>query len=422
MAHWEKDTLENLCQIGDGNHSSKYPKKSEMVKSGIPFIRGTNLIKGEISSDEILFISPEKHKQLKKGHLKSGDILFTNRGEIGKVAIVSDKFDGANLNSQIAWLRCRNQLTPRYLLYFLQSKAMRDHFELEKSGAALQQFTIKMIRAVEILYPTIPEQKRIVALLDSAFADIDKARANAERNLKNARELFESVCSTSIFSTDSKPNCTVTAVANDEKGAMRTGPFGSQLLKREIVDEGIAVLGIDNAVNNHFDWGAKRFITPQKFEELSRFEVKPGDVLITIMGTCGRCAIVPEGIPKAINTKHICCITLDQSKCLPEYLHTYFLYHPVAREYLAKKAKGAIMAGLNMGIIKELPLVLPPINVQQELVSKVASIKENIDALKTTYTNKLSSLDELKKALLQKAFTGQLSANGAKATTDGQAA
>ena len=271
----------------------------------------------------------------------------------------------------------------------------------------------RLLKEITVPIPPIDEQKRIVAILDQAFADIEQARAKTEQNLKNARELFESACTNSIFSADVIPDYTVSDVAKDEKGSMRTGPFGSQLLKKEIVDKGIAVLGIDNAVNNNFQWGEKRFITQEKFEELSRFEVKPDDVLITIMGTCGRCAIVPKNIPKAINTKHICCITLEQSKCLPEYLHAYFLYHPIAKEYLLSRAKGAIMAGLNMGIIKELPLILPTLEEQHILVSRVTKLKEHIDVLEITYKAKLNTLEALKKSILQKAFAGELSKSNA---------
>ena len=131
-AGWLEKTVSDICTIGDGNHSSKYPKASEMVPSGVPFIRGMNLVDGKISDQDLLFISEKKHQQLKKGHLKAGDVLITNRGEIGKVAIVDNAFDGANLNSQIAWLRCHHQLEPKFLFYFLQSGAMKQHFSVTK--------------------------------------------------------------------------------------------------------------------------------------------------------------------------------------------------------------------------------------------------------------------------------------------------
>ena len=119
MKSWVKCKLNEVCIIGDGNHSSNYPKSSEMVSDGIPFIRANNLVNGQVIRNDMKFITPEKHAILKKGHLKAGDILFTNRGQIGKMAIVGSDFDNANLNSQIAWFRCLEKISNKFLFYFL---------------------------------------------------------------------------------------------------------------------------------------------------------------------------------------------------------------------------------------------------------------------------------------------------------------
>ena len=134
-----------------------------MVTSGVSFIRGTNLIDGRIDPNDMRFISREKHLQLKKGHLKTGDVIFTNRGEIGKVAIVDAKFDDANLNSQLAWLRAKDGLLPAYLLTVLQSPFIQDRLHIEKNGATLQQFTIKQLNELKIPLPPLATQQAIVA-------------------------------------------------------------------------------------------------------------------------------------------------------------------------------------------------------------------------------------------------------------------
>lgn len=200
------------------------------------------------------------------------------------------------------------------------------------------------------------------------------------------------------------PLVTVEKVALQEKGSIRTGPFGSQLLHTEFVDEGIRVLGIDNAVANEFREGEARFISPEKYDRLRRYTVRPGDVLITIMGTCGRCAVVPEDIETSINTKHLCCITLDPQKCIPTFMHSYFLLHPIARTYLERSAKGAIMSGLNMGIIKALPIPLPPLDLQR----RFASIVESVERQKVRLRAHLAELDALFASLQSRAFNGEL--------------
>jgi type I restriction enzyme S subunit len=189
---FEQKSLDNICLIGDGNHSSNYPKASEMVNEGVPFLRAGNIQNGKIDATDLKFISLEKHEILKKGHLKFGDVLLTNRGEIGKTAIIPKEFDGANLNSQVAWLRCGEGLDENYLYYCLNSKEVCEEFVANKTGAALQQLTIKKIKQLKIPVPSFAEQMKIVEALNAAaFAleqlnDAMSAQIHKYQSLKKA--------------------------------------------------------------------------------------------------------------------------------------------------------------------------------------------------------------------------------------------
>ena len=314
----------------------------------------------------------------------------------------------ANGHRQIAsgeWIIFRDErIWPQYLRWLLVGDVFHSAFMRTVSGVggSLLRARPAEVFKIQILVPPLAEQKRIAGILDAADALRAKrreARAQLDTLLQSTfLDMFGELTG------NGWKMVTVEDVARNKNGAIRTGPFGSQLLHNEFVGEGIRVLGIDNAVANVFREGKPRFITPQKYEQLRRFTVKPGDVLITIMGTCGRCAVVPEDVGVAINTKHLCCITLDREKCLPEFMHTYFLEHPLARRYLVRSAKGAIMAGLNMGIIKALPIPVPPLDLQH----RFAAIVESVEQQRARQRAHLAELDTLFASLQSRAFRGDL--------------
>ncbi|MGH9299216.1 MAG: restriction endonuclease subunit S, partial [Acidimicrobiales bacterium] len=291
-------------------------------------------------------------------------------------------------------------LNPEYLRLYLDG-AVRE-LEQRARGVAQVNINLAILKSLPIPLPPLREQQWIATILDQAKA----LHAKRREVLAQLDELTQSIFLDMFTGPDARswvPG-TVAGVAHPDAGSIRTGPFGSQLLHSEFVDEGVAVLGIDNAVENNFSWTGRRFITRAKYLELKRYTVHPGDVIITIMGTCGRCAIAPKDIPTAINTKHLCCITLDQNKCLPVFLHSYFLRHPLARRYLTQTAKGAIMSGLNMGIIKAMPILKPPIDLQWEFAGRVGVIER----LKASQRAHLAELDALFASLQYRAFRGEL--------------
>lgn len=251
----------------------------------------------------------------------------------------------------------------------------------------------------ELKFPLcdLSEQQRIAGELERA----DRLRRTRRYALELADTFLPAAFLQLFGATGNEfPISTVEDLLAVKRNAIRTGPFGSQLLHSEFTDSGIAVLGIDNAVNNSFEWSQRRYITLEKYEQLKRYTVFPGDVIITLMGTCGRCAIVPDDIPTAINTKHLCCITLDQSRCLPVFLQGAFLYHPFVRRQLSMKTKGSIMEGLNMGIIQELRIPLPPPNLQ----TRFAELVERHERLRSVQRESLRQAEHLFHSLLHEAF------------------
>lgn len=327
-----------------------------------------------------------------------GEALVFGTGGNPSIHYISGKFSTSG-DCLVAFPK-KNKEVARAINYFLRGNIhlLEEGFK----GAGLKHISKKYISALGI-----PDLKKLN--LSDVLDPVKTAEQVKIKRLK-AIETLEHLLEALFLNSFNKEEIknykieTVESIAFDEKGSIRTGPFGSQLLHSEFVEEGISVLGIDNAVQNKFSWGERRFITEEKYDQLKRYTVRPGDVLITIMGTCGRCAVVPDNIPTSINTKHLCCITLNTKKYLPAFLHSYFLMHPMALQYLKSRSKGAIMDGLNMGIIKDMPVPLVPIDKQQEFVKQKKNIENKIE----TYQRALDEADLFFKSLTQKAFEGAL--------------
>lgn len=190
---WKMTTLGNKSiQIGDGNYSSKYPRADELFESGIPFISNKDLSGGRIDSSDLRYLSDEKHAELKKGHLKTNDVLVSTRANIGDIALVTKEFDDANINAQLVFLRADEKLIHSKFLYFILSgSAYKNILGSYSSGSAQSQLPIGALKQVPLIFPPLPEQHAIAAVLSSLDDKIELLREQNKTLEATAQAIFK---------------------------------------------------------------------------------------------------------------------------------------------------------------------------------------------------------------------------------------
>lgn len=398
----KKVKLSSHCIIKNGYAF----KSNDYVSSGYRVIRITNVQKGIIVDDDPKFVSEKIADEANNFKLKVGDILISLTGNVGRVGRIQEIHLPAVLNQRVGLIRTQSrEIDDDFIFQYVNS----DYFEKQAiknaNGIAQLNLSSRWLENHLIPVPPLNDQIRIAHLLGK----VEQLIASRKQYLQQLDELLKSVFfemfGPSNQDYDIWPLVEIRELAAKHKGAMRTGPFGSNLLHSEFTEKGeVAVLGIDNAVRNHFAWGEPRFITNEKYQELESYRIYPGDVIVTIMGTIGRSAVIPDDIPLAINTKHLAAITLNRKIANPLFLSYSIHSSPFILNQFRSKNRGAIMSGLNLGLIKETKLKRPPIELQDEF----AKIHTSVDALKSTYQQSLTDLEALYGVLSQKAFKGEL--------------
>ncbi len=175
---WEVAKIGDLdLDIGDGNYSTKYPRQSAFISEGVPFLRAVNLTNGRVVWNDMRFISPELHSDLRKGHTKPNDTILVTRGNIGEVAFVTEEFGGANMNAQLVRLNGHERINGRFFFYCLEHPERQKQFLSLTTGTALKQLPIGKLKTVVLPIPAIEEQNEIATILRTAERKTEQAQS-----------------------------------------------------------------------------------------------------------------------------------------------------------------------------------------------------------------------------------------------------
>lgn len=419
MNKWERKRIGDLCEVGDGNHSSKYPKSKEFLTHGVPFIRSVNLIHGKVSGKEMRFISPEKHKSLKKGHLRQGDILFTNRGQIGKMAIVDKNYHGANLNSQTAWLRCNEQIDNRYLYYQLSSQLIQNLTLGNTNGTALQQLTIAELKNIKIPLPPKNVQLKIADILstvDSKIEVIDH-QFNETKRLKEG--LLQRMFKKGIGHTEFKDSplgkipktwnvFKLSDLTDEITDYVAAGSFSA--LKENVCvssepDYAIYVRLTD--LRKGLGHSEQKYVDKGSYEFLTKSNLYGREILFANIGAnVGEVWMMPQINGRATIAPNMIIIRANNLNVFPEYLHSYF-NSAIGLRQIDKIIAGSGHPKINKTELRSLLALVPPIEEQK----KIADIINCIDGKLNILHQRKAIFYDLKKGLMQQLLTNKLRVN-----------
>lgn len=384
--------LGELFKIG----SSKRVLKSQWKDKGVPFYRGREITR--LASDGFveneLFISEDDYAEYstKYGVPVPGDIVITAIGTIGNSYVVKKGDRFYFKDASVLWLqKKREAVSSKFVNLWLKSPQFIEQLD-KGNGATVDTLTIRKLKGVLVDLPPLPEQKRIVATLDEVFEGIDAAIANAEKNLENARELFESHLK-NIFTQKGEGWRTKTL------GKVGKVSMCKRILKKQTTTSGdipFYKIGTFGKEPNAFISNA----IYQEFKEKYSFP-KKGDVLISASGTIGR-RVIYDGIPAYFQDSNIVWIDNNEELVLNEYLNHFYEvcdWNP---------SKGATISRLYNDDLKRIKISFPSIAEQKKLIEIMVELNSQTQKLEAIYQNRLSDLVELKQSLLQKAFAGKL--------------
>jgi len=399
---WVWARCHDVIDVRDGTHDT--PKK---VDSGIPMVTSKNLKPFGIDFDDVTYISEEDYESIeKRSGVDDGDILFAMIGTIGNPVLV--KKDRPFSIKNVALFKIDEmKVHAPFFKFMLDSPVITRQLDANSRGGNQKFVSLSSLRNMQIPLPPLPEQKRIAAILDKA----DSIRRKRQEAVRLTEELLRSVFLDMFGDPVTNPKGwetgSIDTVLRNPKTDLRCGPFGTQLKVHELVNEGIPLFGIESVRNGKFHYKTSKFLTTRKAAELGSFDAKPGDVLVTRMGTIGEACVVPEGVEEARISYHLFRIRPDPSKCLPEFLAATIFQSGTFLVQLKNMAHGAIMDGLSTSNLRDVILLIPPITEQIKYVDVVKKSEKLMESQKET----VIASDTLFNSLLQRVFNGDLRPN-----------
>ena len=378
-----KKLLPEVCtiQYGFPFDSAKFSDSN-----GMPLIRIRDVVRGYSET-----YTTEEYKSEYIVH--ENDLLIGMDGEFN---IAKWGKTPALLNQRVCRLAPNDSIDKDYLFYFMPIALKR--IEEKTPFVTVKHLSAKELNKIEIPILPLEEQRKIAETLSK----VDELIAFRDRQLAKLDELVKARFVEMFGNPINNPMKWIVSkiedIAAQEKNALKAGPFGSALKKEFYVRSGYKIYGQEQVICGDASFG-DYYIDEEKYKELKNCAVQAGDILISLVGTYGKTLIMPDNYEAGIINPRLMKITLNKNKVTPIYFKYYFESNAL-KASMDANTHGGTMGILNLGIIRQMKIQVPPLSLQNQF----AAFVERVDQQKQTVQQSLEKLELLKKALMQEYF------------------
>jgi len=391
------------CLFGDVvkiQNGYAFPSKDFKRDKGVPLIKQSQLSGDKVDLTNCVFLDESYLRTKPEFILKKGDVLIGMSGSIGKLCTYDLDIPALqNQRTGKVVLKCTDDINKRFIWHFLTTIELQ---LLEKGkGLGVANVSADDIESLPFLLPPLQEQQRIVEKLDALMARISNSKTRLEKIPTLLKNFRQSVLAAAVSGEGEEE---VTENVCDE---IQIGPFGTQLHKHDYISNGIPLVNPNHIQGGKIVPDLDLTVSKTKYKELTNYHLKVGDVIMGRRGEMARCALVNEKENGWLCGTGSLFFRPNLKKVHPEYLY-WALSSQNTKTFLEGESKGTTMSNLNLTIVKTIPIILPSLKEQKEIVRKVEELFHFADSIETRYQKAKAWFDKLPQSILAKAFRGEL--------------
>ncbi|MEJ1401934.1 MAG: restriction endonuclease subunit S [Candidatus Sedimenticola sp. (ex Thyasira tokunagai)] len=413
---WAVSTIGENTRWSSGGTPNR--KRDDYWEGSIPWISGSTLKTLEISTSD-QFITAEGVTAGSNMAPVNSTLLLVRGSALHKCIRAGLVTSPVSFNQDVKSLMPTGSVHPRFLTFFIKGMESELLKLVSSAGNSAGVLDTLLVKNFKFLKPSFSEQTAIA----NALSDVDALITSLENLITKKRAIKTAAMQQLLTGKMRLPpfDKTHTGYKQTELGeipedwewkllpelvisggnAIKIGPFGSALKKEYLTKDGYKVYGQENVYDKDMVVG-DRFIDHEHYSQLVSCSIKPGDFLISMMGTVGKCFIVPKVMQEGIMDSHLLRLRIDRNK-LDKKLLIQFFQSPLVLRQIKQLSVGGIMEGLSSKIIKSIAVPVGSIEEQKKIAQALESVDTEVDAI----AQRLTKTRQLKQGMMQELLTGK---------------